>query len=58
MNPTEVKTSTYVDFGVESNDTDPKFKVGDDARILKSQNIFAKACLQNWSREAFLIKKS
>ena len=57
MKPIEIKTSTYVDCRVESNDTDPKCKVGDDIRILKYQNIFAKPCLQNWSKEAFFIKK-
>ena len=36
-----VKDSTYIDFKKESNDKDPKFKVGDSAvRISKYKNIF------------------
>ena len=36
-----VKDSTYIDFKKESNDKDPKFKVGDYAvRISKYKNIF------------------
>ena len=27
INPVGVKSSTYIDFGVENNDKDPKFKV-------------------------------
>ena len=29
MKPVDVKDNTYIDFGKESNDKDPKFKVGD-----------------------------
>ena len=29
MKPIVVQTSTYIDFGVENNDTDPKFEVDD-----------------------------
>ena len=28
-----VKDNTYIDFGKEANDNDPKFKVGDHVRI-------------------------
>ena len=48
MKPTDVKSSTYIDFGVESNDKDPKFKVGDHVGISKCKNIFAKGCTRNW----------
>ena len=57
MKPIHVKSSTYIDFGVESNDVDPKFKVGDDVRISKYKNIFAKGCTRNWSEEVLFIKK-
>ena len=36
------KYNTYIDFGKEVNDKDPKFKVGDHVRISKYKNIFAK----------------
>ena len=42
MKPFDVKDNTYIDFGKEVNDNDPKFKVGDHARISKYKNIFAK----------------
>ena len=33
MKPINVKDNTYIDFGKEFNDNNPKFKVGDHARI-------------------------
>ena len=56
MKPVDVKFSTYIDFGIENNDKDPKFKVGDHVRISKYKNIFAKAYVPNWSEEVFVIK--
>ena len=32
MKPVDVKSGTYIDFDEESNDKDPKFKVGDHVR--------------------------
>ena len=52
MKPTDVKSSAYVDFGVENNDKDLKFNVGDHVRISKYKNIVA-----NLSDEVFVIKK-
>ena len=40
MNPVNVKTSTYIDFEVESTDKNPKLKVGDLKRKRKHKNIF------------------
>ena len=57
MKPVDVKSSTYIEFGVENNDHDPKFDVGDQVRILKYKSIFAKGYSPNWSEEVFLIKK-
>ena len=57
MKPIAVKDSTYIDFGKEVNDNDPKFKVGDHVRISKYKNIFAKGNNPNWSEEIFVIKK-
>ena len=55
--PANVKSSTYIDFGVENNDKHHKFKVGDLVRISKHENIFAKGYNTNWSEEDFMIKK-
>ena len=35
----------------------PKFKVGDNVRISKYKNIFAKVYTSNWSEEVFIINK-
>ena len=35
MKPIDVKDNTYVNIDKEVNDNDPKFKVGDHARISK-----------------------
>ena len=40
----------------EVNDKDPKFKVGDHARISIYKNIFAKGYTPNWS-EVFVVSK-
>ena len=53
----DVKDNTYIDFGKESNDKDPKFQVGDHVRIWKCKNIFAKGYTPNWSEEIFVFSK-
>ena len=57
MKPVDFKDNTFIDFGKEVNDKDPKFKVGDHARISTYKNIFAKGCSPNWSEEVFVIKE-
>ena len=42
MKPVDVKPSTYIHSSKETNDKDPKFKIGDIVRISKYKNIFAK----------------
>ena len=57
MKPVDVKDNTYINFGKELNDKDPKFKVGDQVRISKYKNIFAKGYTSNSSEEVFVIQK-
>ena len=57
MKPIDVKDNTYIDFGKEVNDNDPKLKVGDHVRIAKYKSIFAKGYTPNWSEEIFVIKE-
>ena len=57
MKPTDVKDNTYIDFGKEVNDNNPKFKVGDHVRISKYKNIFNKGYTPNWSEEVCVIKE-
>ena len=45
MKPLDVKVDTYIDYGVEHNGKDPKFKVGGHVRISKYKNTFAKGGL-------------
>ena len=42
MKPVDVKDNTYIDVKKETNDKNPKFKVGDQVRISNYKNIFAK----------------
>ena len=57
MKPADVKSSMYIDFGVENNDEDRKFQVDDHVRIFKYENIFAKGHTPNSSEDVFVIKK-
>ena len=41
MKPVDVKANTYIDTSKETNDKDPKFKIGDFVRTSKYKNIFA-----------------
>ena len=45
----------YIEYGIEDNNKNPKFKVGNHERIPKHKNIFAKGYLKNWSEEIFVI---
>ena len=57
MKPDDVKRSTYTDSSKEINYQDPKFKIGDNVRISKYKNSFAKSYTPSWSEEVFVIKK-
>ena len=56
MKPVDVKSGTYLDFSKENNEKDPKCKIGDNVRMSKYKNIFAKGYILNWSEEFFVIK--
>ena len=47
----------YAEQNEDFNEKDPKFKVGDRARISKYKNIFSKGYTENWSEEVFIISK-
>ena len=57
MKPIDVTYNTYIDFKKETNNKDPKFKVGDHVRISKYKNIFAKGYMPNWSEEIFVVSE-
>ena len=57
MKPVDLKYNTYIDFKKEVNNKDKKFKVGDQVRISKYKNTFAKGYTPKWLEEDFVIKK-
>ena len=57
MKPVDIKSGNYAEHIVNSNNKNPKFKVGDHVRVSKYKNIFAKGYTPNWSAEIFVIKK-
>ena len=57
MKPIDVENDSFAKYNEESNEKDPKFKIGDHLRISKYKNIFAKGYKPNWSEEIFVIKK-
>ena len=57
MKPVDVKNDSFDEYNEESNEKDPKFKIGDHVRISKYKNTFSKGYSPNWSEEVFVIKK-
>ena len=57
LKPINVKNYSFAGYNEESNEKDPKFKIGDHVRISKYKNIFAKGYTPNWSEEIFIVKK-
>ena len=55
--PIDVTGDYYAEYNENFNKKDPKFKVGDNVRISKYKNIFAKGYTPNWSEEVFVINK-
>ena len=55
--PIDVTDDYYAEYNKNSNKKDPKLKVGDNLRISKYKNIFAKGYNPDWSEEAFVINK-
>ena len=57
MKPIDVISDSYAEYNEDTNEKDPKFKVGDHVRISKYKNIFAKGYNQNWSEEVLITTK-
>ena len=57
MKSIDVKSNSYAEYNVDSNDKGPKFKIDDHVRISRYKNIFAKKYTPNWSEEVFIISK-
>ena len=52
MKPIEVTDNSYAEYNEDFNK-----KVGDDVRISKYKNIFAKGYAPNWSEQVFVVSK-
>ena len=57
MKPIDATSDYYAEYNEDSIVTKPKFKGGNQVRISKYKNIFAKGCSQNWSEEVFVVSK-
>ena len=57
MKPKDVTDIRYVEYSEDTNKKSPKFEVGDNVRISKYKNIFAKDYTPNWSEEVFVVSK-
>ena len=57
IKPINVTSDSYAEYNENSNKRNPKFKVGDNVRISKYKNLFAKGYVPNWLEEIFVIKK-
>ena len=57
MKPIDITPDSYAEYSEDSNKKNPKFKVGDQIRISKYKNIFAKGYTPNWSEEVFVVNK-
>ena len=57
MKPKDVTDNSFVEYSEETNKKSPQFKVGDNVRISKYKNIFAKGYTPNWSKEFFVVNK-
>ena len=47
VKPVDVKSNTYIDSSKETNDNNPKFKIGYNVRVSKYKNIFAEGHVTN-----------
>ena len=57
MNPIDVKSHSYDEYDVSSNEKYPKFKIGDHFRISKYKNILVKDMLQIDQKNFLLLMK-
>ena len=58
MKPIKVTFDSYAEYNEDSKEKVSKLKIGDQIRISKYKNIFAKGCTQNWCEEVFIISKT
>ena len=52
MKPVDVKSDSFAEYNEESNEKDPRFKVG-----FQYKNVFTKGYTPNWLEEVFVVKR-
>ena len=57
IKPIDVTSDSYAKYDKDSYVTKLKLKFGDNVRISKYRNIFAKGYTENWSEEVFVVSK-
>ena len=57
MKPIDITDDFYVEYSEDFNKKNPESKVGDNVRISKYKNTFAKGYTPNWSEDVFVISK-
>ena len=57
MKPIDVTSDSYAEYNEDSNEKDPKFKVGDHVRISKYKNIFVKDTFNIGQKKFLLLVK-
>ena len=57
MKPIDVTSNSYAEYNENSNEKDPKFKVGDRVRISKYKNILLKHILKISQKKFLLLAK-
>ena len=57
MKPKDIENDSSAEYNEESNEESLEFKVGDDFRISKYKDIFAKGYTPNWSEKIELLLK-
>ena len=57
IKPADVTSNSYAEYNENTNEKDPKFKVGDHVRISRCKKNFAKGYTQNCSEEHFVVSK-
>ena len=53
MKPVDVMSDSYAGYNKDSNEKDPKFKIGDHE---KYKDVFAKGWMPNWSEVKLKLK--
>ena len=57
MKAGDAQLGTYIEYDVEHNKKDPKFKVGKHVKIWKNKSIFSKGDTQNRSEKVQVMTK-